>query len=207
MTMDSTAILRFISDIYTDSVLKMAKNINGSEYTLFDPNITFASIGKDGNGVVKPEPKLLEFNKTKALQHVIHLSETRLADLLDQHEYMTHTIKLDSYLTTKFNLSVDSIMQVCFQIAYYSLYGRIVNTLEPITTRKFRDARTELVAVQNQSLANLVKLYITNASPLEKFEAFKKCCALHKTQYHDAMLGKGFERHLMTIVQVVKNQK
>ena len=105
---------------------------------------------------MKPEPKLLEFNKTKALQHVIHLSETRLADLLDQHEYMTHTIKLDSYLTTKFNLSVDSIMQVCFQIAYYSLYGRIVNTLEPITTRKFRDARTELVAVQNQSLANLV---------------------------------------------------
>lgn len=207
MTMDSTAILRFISDIYTDSVLKMAKNINGSEYTLFDPNITFASIGKDGNGVVKPEPKLLEFNKTKALQYVIHLSETRLADLLDQHEYMTHTIKLDSYLTTKFNLSVDSIMQVCFQIAYYSLYGRIVNTLEPITTRKFRDARTELVAVQNQSLANLVKLYITNASPLEKFEAFKKCCALHKTQYHDAMLGKGFERHLMTIVQVVKKPK
>ena len=116
--MDSTAILRFISDIYTDSVLKWPRTSMVLNIPYLIP-LLFAPIGKDGNGVVKPEPKLLEFNKTKALQYVIHLSETRLADLLDQHEYMTHTIKLDSYLTTKFNLSVDSIMQVCFQIAYY----------------------------------------------------------------------------------------
>lgn len=199
MSMDSTAILRFISDIYTDSVLKLAKNINGSEYTLFDSNIRFES-----SSVSKPDAKMIHFNKTKELQNIIHLSETRLADLINQHEYMTHRIKLDSYLTSKFNLSVDSIMQICFQIAYYSLYGRVVNTLEPITTRKFMDARTELIPVQNDALANLVKLYITSASSLEKFEAFKKCCELHTRQYHDAMIGKGFERHLMTIIQVIK---
>ncbi|KAK6896579.1 Carnitine O-acetyltransferase YAT2 [Candida tropicalis] len=199
MSMDSTAILRFISDIYTDSVLKLAKNINGSEYTLFDSNIRFES-----SSVSKPDAKMIHFNKTKELQNIIHLSETRLADLINQHEYMTHRIKLDSYLTSKFNLSVDSIMQICFQIAYYSLYGRVVNTLEPITTRKFMDARTELIPVQNDALANLVKLYITSASSSEKFEAFKKCCELHTRQYHDAMIGKGFERHLMTIIQVIK---
>ena len=46
MTMDSTAILRFISDIYTDSVLKMAKNINGSEYTLFDLTLLLPQLVK-----------------------------------------------------------------------------------------------------------------------------------------------------------------
>ncbi|KAI5953508.1 hypothetical protein KGF54_002880 [Candida jiufengensis] len=198
ITMDSTAILRFISDIYTDSVLKLAKNINGSEYTLFDNAVTYSEATDN-----KPEPYLIPFNMTKELQHIIHLSETKLADLINQHEYKTHTIKLDSRLAGKFGLSIDSILQICFQVANYSLYGRMVNTLEPIMTRKFKEARTELIPVQNDSIAQLCKLYITNASRSEKFEAFKECCKIHSKQYHDAMLGKGFERHFMAISQVV----
>ncbi|KAI5966580.1 uncharacterized protein KGF55_000890 [Candida pseudojiufengensis] len=198
ITMDSTAILRFISDIYTDSVLKLAKNINGSEYTLFDDNVTYSTSNEN-----KPEPYLIPFNMTNELQHIIHLAETKLADLLNQHEYKTHTIKLDSRLAGKFGLSIDSILQICFQVANYSLYGRMVNTLEPIMTRKFKEARTELIPVQNDSIAQLCKLYITNASRQEKFEAFNECCKIHSKQYHDAMIGKGFERHFMSIVQVV----
>ncbi|CAD1809638.1 Carnitine O-acetyltransferase YAT2 [Candida parapsilosis] len=198
LTMDSTAILRFISDIYTDSVLKLAKNINGSEYTLFDEAVTFAD-----STILKPKPELIKFNLTDRLQFLIHLSETSLADLINQHEYKTHTVKLESRLAEEFGLSVDSIMQICFQIANYSLYGRVVNTLEPIMTRKFRDARTELIPVQNDSVANLCKLYITSANTAEKFAAFKECCQMHRKQYHDAMLGKGFERHFMSIAQVI----
>ncbi|KAI5970368.1 hypothetical protein CANMA_000531 [Candida margitis] len=198
LTMDSTAILRFISDIYTDSVLKLAKNINGSEYTLFDEAVTFAD-----STLPKPKPELIKFNLTDRLQFLIHLSETSLADLINQHEYKTHTVKLESRLASEYGLSVDSIMQICFQITNYSLYGRMVNTLEPIMTRKFRDARTELITVQNDSVANLCKLYITSANSAEKFAAFRECCTSHQKQYHDAMVGKGFERHFMSIAQVV----
>ncbi|ABN64938.2 carnitine acetyltransferase [Scheffersomyces stipitis CBS 6054] len=201
-SMDSTAILRFISDIYTDSVLKLAKNINGSEYTLFDNNVTFVSA--DGNNI-KPEKQKMKFDVTKELQNLIHLSETRLADLINQHEYRTLSVKLDSHLIKKFNLSVDSILQICFQITYYTLYGKMVNTIEPITTRKFRDSRTELIPVQNDGINNLVKLYITNAPSEDKWESFKRCCEVHTKQYHDAMAGKGFERHFMSIIQVIKN--
>ncbi|EGW31547.1 uncharacterized protein SPAPADRAFT_67595 [Spathaspora passalidarum NRRL Y-27907] len=202
MIMDSTAILRFISDIFTDSVLKLAKNINGQEYTLFDNNVSFVDPSE-----TKPEKHLIQLNKTNEVQNIIHLSETRLADLINQHEYKTLNIKLDSHLTSKFNLSVDSIMQIGFQIANYSLYGRMVNTLEPITTRKFRDCRTELIPIQNEFISDLVKLYITSADASEKFDAFKKCCDIHTKQYHDAMVGKGFERHLITIVQVLRDPK
>lgn len=199
MIMDSTAILRFISDIYTDSVLKLAKNINGSEYTLFDSNVTFVS-----STATKPDTNKLTFNKTGEVQNFIHLSETRLGDIINQHEYKTLNIKLDSALVKSFNLSVDSILQVAFQITNYSLYGRMINSLEPITTRKFKNARTELVSIQNDYVANLVKLYITSASSLEKFEAFTKCCQDHVTQYRAAMNGKGFERHLMSIIHIIK---
>ena len=198
-SMDSTAILRFISDIYTDSVLKLAKDINGSEYTLFDTNIKFISAK-----IKKPEAVLLKFNKTPELESFIHISETRLADLISQHDYHTFSLNLDTHFIKKFGLSIDSLLQIAFQITNYSLYGRMANSLEPITTRKFKESRTELIPIQNENVANLVKLYITTANPEEKWEWFKKCCDIHSKQYHDAMIGKGFERHLMALTQVVK---
>lgn len=198
-SMDSTAILRFISDIYTDLILKLARNINGAESTLFDKNIKFSSQKENPE---KPTVLLLYFEKTPELSTLVHLSETRLADLLNQHEYKTLTMKLDTALLSKINIQTDSFLQVGFQIAYYALYGKLANTLEPITTRKFRDARTELIAVQNDAIANLVKLYITSDDNTKKWDAFKTCCNIHTAQYRDAMAGKGFERHLNALYQV-----
>lgn len=199
--MDSTAILRFISDIYTDSILKLARNINGAENTLFDETVQFVS-GKESD--VKPIVKELHFKKTPELQHLIHLSETRLADLLNQHEYKSLTMKLDSHLLSKLGLLPDSFLQVGFQVAHYALYGKIANTLEPITTRKFRDARTELIAVQNEQIENLVRLFITSADNEKKWTTFKSCALAHTKQYRDAMLGHGFERHIGALLQVMK---
>lgn len=198
-TMDSTAILRFISDIYIDSILKLARNINGAERTLFDANIRFASAR---NVDLKPVAKILEFNKTPEVANLVHLSETRLTDLIHQHEYKTLTVKLDSHLLAKLDILVDSFLQIGFQISNYALYGKISNTLEPITTRKFRDARTELIVVQNDLIAGLVKLFITSSDNLSKWDALKHCCEIHKTLYRDAMHGKGFERHFGALVAI-----
>lgn len=199
--MDSTAILRFILDIYTDLVLKLAKNINGLEYTLFDPNTQFVlANGKN----IKPEKELIEFNMTPELLTLVRLSETRLADLVNQHQYNVYNLKVDLHLISKVGILMDLFLQIAFQVANYSLYGRMVNTLEPITTRKFRDSRTELIPVQNDHITNLVKLYITLASQEDKWEWFKKCCEIHHRQYRDAMQGHGFERHLMALTQVFK---
>lgn len=201
LLMDSTAILRFISDIFTDLILKLARNINGAENTLFDPAISFVS-GRESAS--KPRPQLLHHTRTPEIQNLVHLSETRLSDLLKQHEYKTMTIKLDSHLLSKFAILSDSFMQVGFQIAHYALYGVIANTLEPITTRRFRDARTDLIAVQNDLVAALVKLFITLADSARKWDAFRACCDAHAAQCRDAMAGRGFERHLGALLQLLK---
>ncbi|CUM62735.1 uncharacterized protein PRCAT00000292001 [Priceomyces carsonii] len=198
-SMDSTAILRFISDIYTDLILKLAKNINGSEYTLFDSNVVFVS--SNGN-IEKPVCNQLKFNRTPELLNLVHLSETKLTDLINQHEYETMNLKLESNFIK--DISIDSMLQISLQIAHYSLYGKIVNTLEPITTRKFRDARTELITVQNDSVSELVKYFIANPSSQKKWEMFKECCVRHKKQYQDAMMGKGFDRHFISLVHIIK---
>lgn len=203
-SMDSTAILRFISDIYTDSILKLARNINGSEYTLFDEHVEFVSPREDAE---KPVSVRLILNRTPELQNLIHLSETRLADLINQHDYITMDLKLDTHYISKSGYSVDSFLQVALQIANYTLYGRIANTLEPITTRKFRDARTELIPVQDEEISRLVKLFISNSTPLEKLRAFRRAVSSHNERYRNAMIGKGFERHLWALVHVIKRPR
>lgn len=202
-SMDSTAILRFISDIYTDSILKLAKNINGIEYSLFgNGEIQFVS-----NKMEKPTYRKLIFNKTPDLQKLIHLGETRLADLINQHDYTTMTLKFNTDLLNRFSISVDSFLQICLQITNYTLYGKMANTLEPITTRKFKDSRTELIPVQNDEISQLVKLFITNSTNSKKWELFEKCCKIHNKQYLDAMNGKGFERHLTSLLHLIKRPK
>lgn len=203
--MDSTAILRYISDIYTDLILKLAKDINGAEYTLFDLNVTKFVSSKDNEK--KPVPKKLEVHRTPELLHLIHLLETRLADLIHQHEYKMLTIKLDGHLVSKFNLSVDLVLQVCLQITNYTLYGKLVNTLEPITTRKFRDARTELVPVQSEAVAQCCKTFISNDDIQVKWKRFRECCDAHSRQYLDAMQGRGFERHFLSLVHCIRSSE
>lgn len=201
VSMDSTAILRFISDIYTDSILKLAKNINGSEYTLFDIDISFVLAKQD-----KPGPNLLKFVQTKELSKLIHHSETRLTDLINQHEYKNLHINIDTHLVKKFDISIDSFLQVCFQMTYYSLYGKMVNSLEPVTTRKFKNARTELITVQNDSIERLVKMVISNTTSQEKWNLFKDCCQSHTKQYLNAMNGLGFDRHFVSFIKIIKSK-
>lgn len=205
-SMDSTAILRFISDIYTDSILKLAKNINAIEYSLFTQDSSAENIIKFvPNKLNKPSYKRMIFNITPELSNLIHLSETRLADLINQHHYTTHKLKFNTELLENFNVPTDSFLQICLQITNYSLYGKLSNTLEPITTRKFKDSRTELIAIQNDEISNLVKLFITNSSSSVKWEAFERCCKIHSNQYLDAMRGKGFERHLTSLLHIIKS--
>lgn len=199
-TMDSTAILRFVSDVFTDLVLKLAKNINGQEYTLFDENVRLVP---SKHITMLPRPQMLKFNKSPELQNLIHTSETRLADLINQHEYKVASIPLDSRFFKKLGISIDSLMQISLQITYYSLYGKMVSTLEPITTRKFRNARSELVPIQDDQVASLVKLFITDASAEEKWKDFVDCCKVHTEKYLNAMDGHGIQRHLAALVLVL----
>lgn len=200
VSVDSTAILRFIGDIYTDSILKLAKNINGSEYTLFDDTIAFVS-----SADAKPEPEKLQFLLTRNLAKMIHHAETRLTDLISQHEYKSLNIHVNTHLVSKFNISIDLFLQMCFQIAHYSLYGRIVNSLEPVTTRKFRDSRTELITVQNETVERLVKRFISGTPSADTWELFKECCQQHTVQYLNAMHGQGFDRHFFSFIRIIKN--
>ncbi|ODQ80081.1 hypothetical protein BABINDRAFT_161715 [Babjeviella inositovora NRRL Y-12698] len=202
-SMDGNCVLRFIGDVYTDGILRLAKKINGGEYLLF-PNIPVSSV-PDDEGVVR-----LQFNIKNELSYMIHLSETRLADLIHQHTFHTAELSVQSitHILKFFGISLDSLVQIATQLAHYALYGKLVNSLEPISTRKFAGSRNELIAVQSAVVEACARAFISkDVADAEKWELFTKACAQHKLSYKNAISGHGWERHYNALKAIYLNRE
>lgn len=51
----------------------------------------------------------------------------------------------DSALCAEHGFSPDAFVQMAYQAAYYSLYGRVESTYEPAMTKAFLHGRTEAI--------------------------------------------------------------
>ncbi|KAF6014934.1 hypothetical protein HII13_000348 [Brettanomyces bruxellensis] len=195
--MDGTAVLRLLSDIYTDSILRLARRINGNHYTLWGNTNTVPINEK----ISKPRQRKVIFKLPNDLRTAIHLAETRLTDIINQHEYVFRSITTfgKQYIKERMQLPADSVVQVAIQLAHFALYGHPISTLEPVTTRKFRDARTEPVATQSEALLELCRTFITGKSNEVKWTLFLKAVKEHRDKVRGASDGKGFERHLSAL--------
>lgn len=195
---DGTTALRFISDIYTDSVLRLARIINGGNknYTLWpDINTDPCTLSE------KPNFKPVKFNLSNDIVNGLHLAESRLADLILQHEYICKKIPKfgKTYVKEKMKLPIDSFVQICIQITYYALYGKLTSTFEPISTRKFKDARTEPICIQNAKTLDACQNFISQIPDDKKWDSFLSAIENHKKLAVDASNGVGFERHLSAL--------
>ncbi|OWB67175.1 hypothetical protein B5S30_g2531 [[Candida] boidinii] len=196
-SMDGTSVLRFVGDVYTDSVLRLAREINGLNYTLW-PNTNTVPIN---DKIKKPFFEKLIFHLNPEIITGLHLAETRLADLINQHEYVVS--KIDKFgfnlFDNKMKVNSDSFIQLAIQITYYALYGKLPSSSEPITTRKFKNSRTETICIQSDSILRCCQSFITNTTYQTKWNLIMESLCEHKSKIRNAMNGKGFERHLSAL--------
>jgi carnitine O-acetyltransferase len=193
---DGTTVLRFISDVYTDSVLRLARMINGKNYTLW----TEINTVPINNEIIKPNYQHINFNLTNEISNGLHLAESRLGDIINQHEYVSKKINMGkNYIKDKMKLPTDSFVQICIQITYYALYGKCPSTFEPVSTRKFRDSRTEPICIQNETLLDLCQSFISQTTDFEIWKLLLEAIKKHKETSKNASLGLGFERHLSAL--------
>lgn len=193
---DGTTVLRYISDVYTDSVLRLARMINGKNYTLWN-EINTVPINSE---IIKPDFTHIKFNYNNEIVNGLNLAESRLADIINQHEYVSKKILLGkNYIKNKMQLPCDSFIQLCIQITYYALYGKCPSTFEPVSTRKFRDARTEPICIQNENILKLCQSFISQTTDSEKWKLLLTSINSHKQLAIDASNGLGFERHLSSL--------
>lgn len=198
---DGHTVLRFASDVYTDTILRFAKTINGQAPSLWattspDP----AKRDPSSFGNVSTTPRKLEWDMTPELNIALRFAESHLADLLYQHEFQVLDFEgFGKNFITSMGFSPDAFVQMAFQAAYYGLYGRVENTYEPAMTKVFLHGRTEAIRTVTPECVNFVKLFWGENPAEQKIEALRAAAQKHTALTKECSKGQGQDRHLYAL--------
>lgn len=198
---DGHTVLRMASDVYTDTILRFARTINGNAPSMW------ASASPDPSkrdpasfGDVCTTPHRLEWTMVPEVSLALRFAETRLADLIQQNEF--EVLEFEGYgknFITSMGFSPDAFVQMAFQAAYYGLYGRVECTYEPAMTKIFLHGRTEAIRTVSDESVEFVRKFCENAPAREKLEALKKACVKHVALTRECAKGLGQDRHLYAL--------
>lgn len=198
---DGHTVLRFASDVYTDTILRFARTINGQAPSLWasqspDP----AKRDPASFGDVQTTPHKLEWDMLPELSIALRFAETRLADLIQQNEF--ETLEFMGYgknFMTSMGFSPDAFVQMAFQAAYYGLYGRIECVYEPAMTKMYFHGRTEAIRSVTDASVEFVRTFWGDKPGNEKVEALRKACEKHTAVTKDCAKAQGHDRHLYAL--------
>jgi carnitine O-acetyltransferase len=198
---DGHTVLRFASDVYTDTILRFAKSINGQAPTLWTSQSPDPSKREpDSFGDVSTTPHKLEWDMITELQIALRFAETRLADLIHQNEFQT--LDFAGYgknFITSMGYSPDAFVQMAFQAAYYGLYGRVENTYEPAMTKMYFHGRTEAIRTVTPEATEFVRTFWADNPPQKKVDALKTATQKHTAITKESSKAQGHDRHLYAL--------
>lgn len=194
---DGHTVLRFVSDIYTDSILTFAQTINTNAPTLWQKTTPKEKVEED----LVTIPRKLEWDLTPDLSLALRFGETRLSDLINQNEFKHLEFKNYGSLTIKkMKYSPDAFVQMAFQATYYALYGKVECTYEPAMTKHFFHGRTEAIRTVSQDSNLFVrKFFDSSVTNREKLDYLSKACSKHSDQTRRCSAGKGVDRHMFAL--------
>lgn len=198
---DGHTVLRFASDVYTDTILRFAKSINGQAPSLWASDSPDPSKrDPDSFGDVSTTPHKLEWDMLPELSTALRFAETRLADLIQQNEFQT--LEFTGYgknFMTSTGFSPDAFVQMAFQAAYYGLYGRVENVYEPAMTKVFLHGRTEAIRAVSPESADFVRTFWGENPATQKVEALRKATQKHTAHTKECAKALGQDRHLYAL--------
>lgn len=198
---DGHTVLRFASDVYTDTILRFAKTINGQAPTLWatsspDP----AKRDPQSFGNVSTTPRKLEWDMGPELSIALRFAESHLSDLIQQHEFKVLDFEgFGKNFITSMGFSPDAFLQMAFQAAYYGLYGRLESTYEPAMTKVYLHGRTEAIRPVTNECVDFIKTFWGDNPAEQKVDALRKAAAKHTAITKVCSQGQGQDRHLYAL--------
>jgi carnitine O-acetyltransferase len=199
---DGHTVLRFASDVYTDTILRFAKSINGQAPSLWasaspDPS----KRDPESFGDVNTTPHKLEWDMVPELATALRFAETRLADLIGQNEFATlEFMHYGKNFMTSMGFSPDAFVQMAFQAAYYGMYGRMESQYEPAMTKVYFHGRTEAIRPVTHESVNYVRTFWAENPIEKKIEALRKACEKHTAITKECSKAQGHDRHLYALM-------
>ncbi|TGJ79484.1 hypothetical protein E0Z10_g9284 [Xylaria hypoxylon] len=198
---DGHTVLRFASDLYTDTILRFARSINGQAPSLWKTTSPDPSKrDPESFGDVNTTPHKLEWDMIPELNVAVRFAETRLADLISQNEF--ECLDFSGYgknFITSMGFSPDAFVQMAFQAAYYGLYGRVECTYEPAMTKAYLHGRTEAIRSVTDESVNFVQTFWADNPAETKVEALRRACEQHVNSTRLCAKGEGCDRHLYAL--------
>lgn len=200
---DGHTVLRFVSDIYTDSILSFAQTINSNAPSLWGKEKLNTNF--EGSSLVTI-PRKLEWDLTPDLSLALRFGETRLSDLINQNEFKHLEFKnYGSSTIKKMKYSPDAFVQMAFQATYYALYGKVECTYEPAMVKSFFHGRTEAIRTVSQESNLFVRKFFDPEMPAkDKLKYLSDACVKHTEQTKQCLQGKGVDRHLFALFCIWK---
>jgi len=199
---DGHTVLRFASDVYTDTILRFARSINGQAPSLWASQSPDPSKRDPKSfGDVSTTPHKLEWDMVPELSTALRFAETRLADLIQQNEFQT--LEFGHYgknFMTSMGFSPDAFVQMAFQAAYYGMYGRMESVYEPAMTKIFFHGRTEAIRPVTHESMDFVRTFWGENPPNRKVELLRKACEKHTAITKECAKAQGADRHLYALM-------
>lgn len=208
-TSDGSAVLRFASEMYTESVLRLAKEVNAMDpqFSLW-PNVSQTKLNhyKDYSKL-NPDNVVnkIDWSFSNILNTHVHLSETKLADLISKYDIVRVSIPMGRKSAQRLGIKPDSMVQIALQVAHYALYGQMIFTLEPVSTRNFKNSRSSFINIQNKDLLELCQSFISSSiDGPGKLDKFIQTCERHTNAVKAAKEGICHEKHFNALRNLYK---
>ncbi|CAK9296202.1 unnamed protein product [Gordionus sp. m RMFG-2023] len=185
---DGVSVVRFLTDIYIDSVTRPAldpkdANTTGLKYEDFITSIDF-KLNSD-----------LEKKLTKASNKLVALNQNFDIQGLQYDKFGKNFIK-------SCGLSPDSILQLSFQMANYKILTRTSASYESCSTAAFKKGRTETIRPATLDTKSFCKTFLDktfNLLPDAAKDMVRSCSKTHSKLTREAAMGQGFDRHLFIL--------
>jgi carnitine O-palmitoyltransferase 2 len=189
---DGVAVIRFFNEVYKESMSsavleneKVQENNISTQTKTIDFVLDDQTIGTIREAELKVD-KLLNSLDTKVL----------LSDVVDSKWIKAHKIGPDGFL------------QMAFQLAHATVHdGKAGATYESASTSAFKHGRTETIRSTTTLSQTMCDVFLSaESSNQEKATALRAAAENHGKLTRDALMGKGWDRHLFALKNIARDQ-
>jgi carnitine O-acetyltransferase len=208
-TIDGHTALRFVSDIFAETVITFAESIidlihgRGRITHVVNAIVERAAItnSRDTGRSLDIVPKKLIFQLSESMMDQIFFAETALCDEIHSSDtYVLEYRQFGKRLIVANNMSPDALVQMSILLAYYKLYGKVECMYEPALTKQFYHGRTEAIRGTTPQAKEFCKVYCNKKSTLEqKLKALRQAIDEHSRLTKEASSGQGVDRLLFSL--------